>query len=336
MDGRPRVSVVLLTYNHEQFIDQAIASVVAQRTSFPFEVLLTEDCSTDRTRELVIAAAERHPEVIRLFLSERNLNTNEVTLRALRAARGDYVAFLDGDDYWTSPEKLQRQVDYLDAHPGCVISFHDVMQISDVPGVETQRHNGAEFRRISTVEHLLERCFIAGCAPLIRRDVLRDLPSWFEHAPVGDWPIYTLAARRGTVDFLPEPMGVYRIHNGGLWTSMARVRKLESIVWFYETMLRELGPEHGALIRAVLGTRYSDLMLAQEAAGDHAGAAVSLARSLRVAPVGRGIPAGRRMRRVARLLGRVALGRGVTPSQLAAAVRAGARWGRSGAPAAPP
>ena len=95
----PVVSVVLLTYDHERHIAQAIESVLAQRADFGVELLITEDCSTDRTREIVLAFAAEHPGRIRTFLSERNLNSNEVTARAIRAARGRFLAFLDGDDF---------------------------------------------------------------------------------------------------------------------------------------------------------------------------------------------------------------------------------------------
>ena len=126
-----RVSVVLLTYDHERYIAQAVDSVLAQETPFDVELLISEDCSTDRTREIVRDYAARHPDRIRLFLSERNINTNEVTLRALRAARGDLVAFLDGDDYWISPHKLARQVEFLDAHPECSMCFHGAIVRSE-------------------------------------------------------------------------------------------------------------------------------------------------------------------------------------------------------------
>src|SRR5215470_14963294 len=85
------VSVILVTYNHERYIVQALDSVLSQEAPFEFEVLVSEDCSRDRTREIVLHYSRLYPHRIRLFLSERNLNTNEVTLRALRAARGTYV-----------------------------------------------------------------------------------------------------------------------------------------------------------------------------------------------------------------------------------------------------
>src|SRR5262245_63387032 len=122
------VSVIVVTYNHERYIVQALDTVLSQEAPFEFEVLLSEDCSTDRTREIVLHYSRLYPDRIRLFLSERNLNTNKVTLRALRAARGTYVALLDGDDYWTSREKLARQVQFLHSHPEYALCFNNGIQ----------------------------------------------------------------------------------------------------------------------------------------------------------------------------------------------------------------
>src|SRR5688572_25005346 len=108
----PVVSVIVITYRHEAFIEQAVQSVLSQKTDFSFEVLISEDLSPDATREIVEMLRSREPDRIRTFLSERNQNDNAVLARAWRAARGKYIAFLDGDDYWTDPNKLQKQVDF--------------------------------------------------------------------------------------------------------------------------------------------------------------------------------------------------------------------------------
>src|SRR5687767_3231308 len=124
--GAIRVSVLLVTYNHERYIAQALDSALAQEALFGFEVLVSEDRSTDRTREILLDYQRRHPDRIRLLLSEQNLCTNEVTTRAIAAAQGEYVASLDGDDWWSATDKLRRQVEFLDAHPECALCFHDV------------------------------------------------------------------------------------------------------------------------------------------------------------------------------------------------------------------
>src|SRR5205807_1410995 len=113
-DGARVASVVLRTCNHAPFIAQAIESVLLQRTQFPFELIVAEDCSTDGTRAIVEDYARRHPDLIRTILPERNVGHGEILRRGLEATRGRYVGYLDGDDYWTSCAKLARQVDFLE------------------------------------------------------------------------------------------------------------------------------------------------------------------------------------------------------------------------------
>src|SRR5262245_39450314 len=120
------VSVLLVTFNHESYIEQALEGIMAQQATFPIEVLISEDCSSDRTRVIVQKFPEEYPDHVRLFLSERNLNDNTVTTRAWEAARGRYIAMLDGDDYWTDPFKLQKQIDFLEEHPDIFVCGHAV------------------------------------------------------------------------------------------------------------------------------------------------------------------------------------------------------------------
>src|SRR5438128_1378970 len=114
-----KVSVILVTYNHGQYVAEALDSILGQQTQFPFELIITEDCSTDGTRDIVTAYANKNPDKIRVLFSESNINTNYVMSRAIAVARGEYVALIDGDDFWTCKKKLQRQVDFLDARSEC-------------------------------------------------------------------------------------------------------------------------------------------------------------------------------------------------------------------------
>src|SRR5438270_2038014 len=115
----PKLTVLIITYNHAAFIKAAIDSVLMQDTSFDYEIIISEDCSTDGTRDILHHFAAAYPNRIRLLLSERNRNDNRVVRRGIEAARGMYIALLDGDDYWTCKHKLQRQVEFLDDHPEC-------------------------------------------------------------------------------------------------------------------------------------------------------------------------------------------------------------------------
>jgi glycosyltransferase involved in cell wall biosynthesis len=119
MSENPKVSVCMMTYNHERFIAQAIESVLEQKTSFDLELVIGEDCSTDGTRKIVAEYARKYPEKIKAMFRETNLGMTANGIQTLRECRGRYIALLEGDDYWTDPLKLQKQVDFLDVHPTC-------------------------------------------------------------------------------------------------------------------------------------------------------------------------------------------------------------------------
>src|SRR5262245_61904643 len=155
-----KVSVLVMTYNHARFIRQAVDSVLMQRAGFEFEILISEDCSTDGTREIVLDYARRHPDTIRLLLSDTNLRSNAIVVRGIEAARGEYVALLDGDDFWTSPDKLQRQVRFLDTHPDCSLCFHNArVHRDDADG--GWNWTPGNHPRIATLEDLWMGNFIA-------------------------------------------------------------------------------------------------------------------------------------------------------------------------------
>ena len=188
------VSVCITTYNHEQFIAQALDGVLSQQTNFDYEILLGEDQSSDRTREIAKEYAARHPERIRLFLHDyphdyqRNGGAKNF-VHNIKNARGKYIALLDGDDYWTSPQKLQKQVDLLEAHPECSGCFHNVLM----------DHEGApEKNRLFHMAPLAKRYFglkissdpfIPIFSTIFRASMFGEFPDWYSEMPMGDWPL---------------------------------------------------------------------------------------------------------------------------------------------------
>ena len=130
--AKPKLSVILITYNHEKYIIRALVSVLSQETDFPFEIVVGEDRSPDQTREIVKEYKKLYPDKIRLVHREKNtgrptLNVYETTM----ACKGDYLAYLEGDDYWTDTKKLQKQVDFLEAHPEYIAVTHSHVMIDD-------------------------------------------------------------------------------------------------------------------------------------------------------------------------------------------------------------
>jgi hypothetical protein len=253
----PKVSVLLTAYNHERYIAQAIESVLLQETQFPIEIVLSDDFSTDATRDLVVEYAQRHPEIIRPVLPERNLGANEIFQRQIAAARGQYIALLDGDDYWTSRHKLQRQVEMLDSRPEWIGCFHDVSLISEITPIGVVLPKRAE--SAFGLEDLLRACFIAALSVVYRREALTNLPKWVFDFDWSDWPIHMCASRLGAIGYLPETMGAYRLHSGGMFSARDRSTQIEEEIRLYERLSDALPDEHRELISRCIVDRRMQL-----------------------------------------------------------------------------
>lgn len=255
----PKVSISLLAYNHEAFVAKAIESVLLQKVNFACEIVVGEDCSLDSTREIVLNYQKKYPDKIRVFLSKKPLNNRQSgrlnLIRNLKACRGEYVALLDGDDYWTSPHKLQKQVDYLDNHPTCAICFHDVFRLYEdgseqpwgLPSVQKERY---------ILEDLLAGNFIPTCSTMFRNKLFDEFPEWYYEAAMGDWPLHILNAHYGDIGFIDEVMGVYRIHRGGIWSSKDTADLLHKSIRAAETIQQGLSSKHREKMENTIGHWY--------------------------------------------------------------------------------
>jgi glycosyltransferase involved in cell wall biosynthesis len=236
-DTAVAVSVLVVTYNHARFVQQALDGALAQRLSQPFEIIVSEDCSTDGTREIVQEYAQRHPNLVRLLLSEKNLHSNEVVARGLRAARGRYVALLDGDDYWTSGDKLRTQIALLDARPDLTICFHNVEVVDERSQSTGSLWNASGQPEVSSLHDVLRGNFIATSSVVYRRAAVDEVPSWYDgFFPVTDWPLHVLYARAGRIGYVDRTLGAYRLHDGGLFSTLGEHEKLEANAHFYRRL----------------------------------------------------------------------------------------------------
>ena len=299
----PKVTVLVMTYNHAHFIGQALDGALGQRTTFGVEILVSEDCSTDGTREKVVEYQRQHPDRIRLLLSGSNLHSNAVVARGIRAARGEYLALLDGDDYWISPDKLQKQADFLDRHPRCSSCFHNAR-------VEQEGGTGAPWNwtpagqpPISTFGDIWRGNFIATCSVMYRRAALGEIPAWYDPLfPITDWPLHILSAQHGDIGYLDEVLGVYRYHPGGLYSQFDEWEKLDRTRNFYLTMNANLGYRHDALIRGCLSNYFLEWAEEYARRGERSRAWRCFQRYLGGRPFNEHVTARRVLALVARLL----------------------------------
>lgn len=246
-----KVSVAMITYNHERFIAEAIEGVLMQQTDFAVELIIGEDCSTDGTRVIVRRYGERYPERVRLLLPERNLGAHANSIAVGKACRGEYIAICEGDDYWTDSLKLQKQVDFLEAHPECSICFHDVLVVYEDQQRVSHCQCSPDQKEISTLDDLLVQNFIPTPSVLYRRGLFGELPDWFRELATGDWPLHILNAQHGHIGYINEVMAVYRVHAGGVWSRRDPVTKIKQMLPLYGHLYNYLNEAHRPAVRLV-------------------------------------------------------------------------------------
>ncbi len=213
----PVVSVRLIAYQNIQFIHQAIESVLMQKINFPIELCIGEDGSTDGTREVCQEYAQKNPELIRLYLWDRNAEDRKGLpparynfINTLKNCKGKYVALLDGDDYWTDPLKLQKQVDFLEANPDHVTCFHKSIERNEISSSEMIIPDSALSTTLGLDDLLTGNNFIPSQS-CIFRNFDSTLPSLLYQLPFGDYGLHLFNAKRGKIGFIDEVMAVYRI-----------------------------------------------------------------------------------------------------------------------------
>ncbi|MBV9268733.1 MAG: glycosyltransferase [Acidobacteriaceae bacterium] len=256
MAERPKVSVAMITYNHERLFGQAIESVLSQERNFDLEIVIGEDCSTDRTREVVLQYHREHPEIIRPLLPDKNLGHERNMANVLAACRGEYIALLEGDDYWTDTRKLQKQIGYLDTHPDCAICFHQVLYKWE-DGSQPSRVAPLNQKPVSTLRDIVAGNIIPTCSAVFRKTKYTEVPEWSRQVGFSDWPIHVMNARAGNIAFLPECMAVYRQHSGGVWSTQTWRSVNERWIKAYQFVNADFDYKFDRIItRAIFMRRY--------------------------------------------------------------------------------
>jgi glycosyltransferase involved in cell wall biosynthesis len=218
----PLVSVVMITYNHERCIRQAVAGVLQQKTDFAFELILGEDCSTDQTRRLVQECQQAHPEKIRSVSAASNVGGPDNATRAMALARGRFIAFCEGDDEWLATDKLQRQVDFLRTHPEHVLVYTGARCRNEATGVTRdlprRALDGAEIPQAELPRRLLRfDIYLPTASVLFRADpdilagIQKGLQDGGANFVMGDFPLFMEVARFGRFMYFPEQMVLIRV-----------------------------------------------------------------------------------------------------------------------------
>lgn len=239
------VSILCETYNHEEYIARTIESFLMQETNFKYEILIHDDASTDKTREIVRHYELRNPDLIDVIYQEKNQYSQGVDVAALNEKRavGKYLAVCEGDDYWIDPEKLQIQVDHMEEHPDCSLCVHAGLHIEN--GREEKFRSAKTSRSFSVEEIIAGGGHLFDTASyLYRRDRGNIRPDFYYKNPYvfSDYQLMIYFALIGEVYYIDRVMSAYRYDIPGSWTArnMKEIEKLEKHYKEVRAMLDEV------------------------------------------------------------------------------------------------
>lgn len=229
------VSICCITYNHEKYIGEAIDGFLMQRTTFPFEIIIGEDYSTDSTLKIIYEYKSKYPNLIQVLKNDINIGMQKNFTKTFNACVGTYIALCEGDDFWTDPNKLQKQISFLEENSQFAICCHKSEKYN-------QDHK-AFFGYYPNINHEKEfslydlfRANIANTCTFVYRNYHLELPLFFENLQVGDWPLHMIHAQHGKIKYIPESLAAYRVHTGGVWSSSGQIKKIDATIFAFKYM----------------------------------------------------------------------------------------------------
>lgn len=254
------VSICCITYNHELYIKDVLDGFVMQKTDFPFEIVISDDCSKDGTRKAIDEYKAKYPEHIRDISPKENMGSMQNFLYVQRSANGKYIALCEGDDYWTDPYKLQKQVDFLESHPDYSLCFTNSM-------VRFPDHEEIAINHVwdtYTIEDIINTNAlnigergdkIVPCAHtssvMYRRQECWS-PRWMKKCFIGDEPLFIAMAQYGKAKFINEPMTVYRAGVGVSSKDYQEIKDWINRVRMYHTINEGLEYKYKNVINPII------------------------------------------------------------------------------------
>ncbi|KJS28352.1 MAG: glycosyl transferase [Desulfatitalea sp. BRH_c12] len=225
----PRLSILLVTYNHEKYIEKAINSIFFQTLEGPVELVIADDGSSDNTLTIIREHEGRDPRFQFKYLDgNSNIGITRNYQRGFAACTGTYVAVLEGDDYWVSSLKLKHQCDFLDNFYGCdLCSVNYFVYQEDQASFTIRTAIGNGHRFISARELIADNIIGNFSTCMYRKSGLEKLPPAIFSIKSYDWIVNICIARYSLIGFLEEPMSVYRLHSNGVWAQKPHVEKLK-------------------------------------------------------------------------------------------------------------
>lgn len=246
-----KLNVLLITYNQEKYIRQTVESILMQKTDFVFNIVVADDCSPDSTLSIIDEYAA-NSEVEFVFLPKTaNLGFVKNYQRAFEACKAQYIAIMEGDDYWTSPQHLQHHVDFLDQHPECAMSFNRHIRLfedqhkDEIPAWENEK----QYETFTTEQQIQTNKIGNLSCCVFRTEVIKKIkPETFDNE-FADWLLGMIMGQYGLLAYQKEVTSAYRIHDNGQWSRMTEREQYERLLSLLDTYNKLLDYKHTKIIK---------------------------------------------------------------------------------------
>jgi glycosyltransferase involved in cell wall biosynthesis len=234
----PLVSVAVITYNQRLYIEECLRSILSQKCNFQFEIILNDDNSSDGTSEICGEMAKEYAGIISYQRNPQNMGMMGNWIDSLKKCKGKYIALCEGDDFWTDPNKLQRQVDFLEAHPNYSGCFHNTEErYEDDDNAASYLYCNYPTARNVSFSDLSYGNQMPTCSVVYRKGLFNEFPDWYSTLRMCDWPLHLLNARHGDFWYMPKAMAVHRLHKASIWMLQDPDKNNRYILEAYDRMI---------------------------------------------------------------------------------------------------
>lgn len=235
------VDVCIITYNQDQFINECVTSTFNQNTNSKVKINVYDDASSDQTFDRLKKLAPSSKNIsLKINQNARNLGVSANFYQAIKQTASDYIAILEGDDYWIDPCKLELQIKAMEENPEASFCFTDVWVEKNGKRGDIHPNVGGKTRMFNAIDLADQTGSIAQtCTLLIRRKFLKNLPDWVLNSYTLDWCLQIFLANQGPAIYIPEITSVYRIHNQGVWSKLDEFEGWRKNLIFYKTVKKK-------------------------------------------------------------------------------------------------
>jgi glycosyltransferase involved in cell wall biosynthesis len=220
-----KLSVVVVCYNHERYLVKAMESIFLQKIDYEYEIIIADDYSTDGTKDIIKNYKKNYQDKITVLDNQENIGITKNFQKAFKACNGEYIAILEGDDYWTSPNKIAKQIKLLDEHREYSFCYHRFIGHNEETGHFFASRDIGDNRLITTLDLIYDNFIGNFSTCMYRKNIIDLLPESLFEMKVYDWMLNIVVSQYGVIGYLNELMSIYRQHDKGEWSSKSPQEK---------------------------------------------------------------------------------------------------------------